>query len=97
MWTRRPGATACLTERSDRRYWTGCPAGYFAAPPAAAAFQWKRIGLMAGDLGDFALARTAFARSFRLHPHVNTIWHLLRAVPRTAHRDASADAQTPPV
>ena len=72
-------------------------AGYFAAHPAAAAFQWKRIGLMAGDLGDFALARAAFARSFRLHPQVNTLWHLLRAVPRTAHRDASADAQTPSV
>jgi glycosyltransferase involved in cell wall biosynthesis len=56
-------------------------AGYFATHAPAAAFQWKRIGLMAYDQGERTLARSSFARSFRLQPRLNTLWHLARALP----------------
>jgi glycosyltransferase involved in cell wall biosynthesis len=55
-------------------------AGWFAAHPRAAAFRWKRVGLMALQHGDRRLARAALARSLRLHPTPRTAWHLARAV-----------------
>jgi glycosyltransferase involved in cell wall biosynthesis len=58
---------------------------YFAEHPAAAAFRWKRIGLMASQLGRAQEARQAFWRSLRLHPEPRTAWHLARQLvdPRT--------------
>jgi hypothetical protein len=60
-------------------------AAYFAGHPAAAAFRWKRIGLMASQLGRAQEARQAFWRSLRLHPEPRTAWHLARRLvdPRT--------------
>jgi glycosyltransferase involved in cell wall biosynthesis len=55
-------------------------ASYFRAHPRGTAHRWKRIGLAANDLGDYALARTAFARSLRLHPSIPMGWHLVRSV-----------------
>jgi hypothetical protein len=55
-------------------------APYFAAHPRAAAFRWKRIGLMAGQLGDRRLARQALRRSLRLQPEAATLWHLVRTL-----------------
>jgi glycosyltransferase involved in cell wall biosynthesis len=55
-------------------------APYFAAHPRAAAFRWKRIGLMAGQLGDRRLARQALQRSLRLQPEAATLWHLVRTL-----------------
>jgi glycosyltransferase involved in cell wall biosynthesis len=51
-------------------------AAYFTEHPAAAAFRWKRIGLMATQLGRRSEARQAFWRSLRLHPEPRTAWHL---------------------
>jgi glycosyltransferase involved in cell wall biosynthesis len=53
-------------------------AAWFADHPAAAAFRWKRIALMAAQLGREADARSALWRSFRLRPQARTAWHLLR-------------------
>jgi GT2 family glycosyltransferase len=53
-------------------------AAYFAEHPAAAAFRWKRIGLLASQLGRAREARQAFRRSLRLHPQPRTAWHLMR-------------------
>ena len=53
---------------------------YFDTHPRAAAFAWKRIGLMALDAGDAKLARRAFLRSFRLRREPRTLWHLARAM-----------------
>ena len=53
---------------------------YFASRPRAAAYQWKKIGLLARDLGDDATAREAFARSLRLGPSVKSLWHLGRSL-----------------
>jgi glycosyltransferase involved in cell wall biosynthesis len=53
-------------------------AEYFAGHPAAAALRWKRIGLLAAQLGHTSDARRAFWRSFRLHPEARTLWHLAR-------------------
>ncbi|MGQ0668369.1 MAG: hypothetical protein ACT4PO_01620, partial [Actinomycetota bacterium] len=51
----------------------------FAGHPRAAAFRWKRIGLMAHRLGDHAMARSAFRRSLRLRLEAKTVWHLTGA------------------
>ncbi|MGQ0670209.1 MAG: glycosyltransferase family 2 protein [Actinomycetota bacterium] len=53
---------------------------YFARHRRAAAFRWKRIGLMARSLGDHALARRAFRRALALRPELATAWHLLRSL-----------------
>lgn len=63
------GSLALLDDHAD----------WFAAHPRAAAFRWKRVGLMAFQQGDVRLARRALARSLRLHPVPRTAWHLLRA------------------
>jgi hypothetical protein len=58
---------------------------YFGRHARAAAYQWKRAGGLAQSIGDQALARVAFLRSLRLHPHGGTLWHLLTALrPSTA-------------
>lgn len=57
---------------------------YFNDHPAAAAFRWKRIGLLYSSLGDRRNAALAFARSFRMRPEVRTVWHLFRSVARPA-------------
>jgi glycosyltransferase involved in cell wall biosynthesis len=53
---------------------------YFRKYPRAAAFRWKRIGLIALKAGDLRLARRAFARSFRRAPSTRTVWHLARSI-----------------
>jgi len=55
-------------------------AGYYRAHPRAAAFAWKRIGLLAQKAGDHRLARKAFARSFRIRPEPRTAAHLARSL-----------------
>jgi glycosyltransferase involved in cell wall biosynthesis len=55
-------------------------AGYFDRHPRAAAFRWKRIGLLSAELGDHGLARRAFLRSLRLRPEARTAWHLARSL-----------------
>jgi glycosyltransferase involved in cell wall biosynthesis len=52
---------------------------YFQMHPDAAGFRWKRIGLKAQTLGDYALARRAFIRSSRLRPELKTLWHVGRS------------------
>lgn len=54
-------------------------ADYFAAHPRAAAFRWKRIGLMSASIGEAAAARDAFRRSLRLRPELRTAVHLFRS------------------
>jgi glycosyltransferase involved in cell wall biosynthesis len=65
---------------------------YFTAHPAAAAFRWKRIGLMSRSLGMYGTARRAFLRSLRLHPEPQTAWHLVRSLRRSTR--ASQDGET---
>jgi glycosyltransferase involved in cell wall biosynthesis len=55
-------------------------AGYFEGHPRAAAFRWKRVGLLGIEIGDYALARRAFLRSIRWRATPSTAWHLLRCV-----------------
>jgi hypothetical protein len=55
-------------------------AEYYSAHPRAAAFRWKRIGLLAETLGDSSLARRALLRSARLRPTPRTLWHLVRQI-----------------
>ncbi len=52
---------------------------YFARHRAAAAFRWKRIGLLARRVGDPRLARAAFVQSFRLRPRPRALLHVLRS------------------
>lgn len=59
---------------------------YFKARPSAAAFRWKRIGLMAQRLGDHELARHAFVCSLRLRPQIKTLWHVSRSFRRSRIR-----------
>jgi glycosyltransferase involved in cell wall biosynthesis len=66
---------------------------YFASRPRAAAYQWKRIGLLAHDLGDAATARAAFARSLRLRPTARGVWHLARSVRGVPPDSAVADTE----
>lgn len=54
--------------------------GYFDQHPRAAAFRWKRIGLLSAELGDHGLARRAYLRSLRLRPEARTAWHLARSL-----------------
>lgn len=53
-------------------------ADYFRAHPRAAAFQWRRVGLLAERADERAIARRAFGRSLLLHPDAAAIWHLAR-------------------
>jgi hypothetical protein len=53
---------------------------YFASHPKAAAFRWKRVGLLAEKSGDLATSRKAFARSARYRPYPRTLWHLARSM-----------------
>ena len=55
-------------------------ADYFAAHPRAAARQWKRAGVLAEKVSDFPEARKAFARSLRISPQRETLWHLARTL-----------------
>lgn len=52
---------------------------YFLRHHRAAAFRWKRIGLMYMDLDQPRQAATAFFRSFIRMPRPRTAYHLLRA------------------
>jgi len=68
--TARPASNvAYLTQRAE----------YFAAHPRAAAFRWKRCGLLALEAGQRSLAREAFWRSLRAAPSARTAWHLVRS------------------
>jgi glycosyltransferase involved in cell wall biosynthesis len=55
-------------------------ADYFDRHPQAAAFRWKRIGLLSARLGDHRMARRAFLRSLCLRPDAEMAWHLARSV-----------------
>jgi glycosyltransferase involved in cell wall biosynthesis len=70
-------------------------AEYFASHPAAAAFRWKRIGLLAVQLGRTGEARRAFRRALRLHPEAPTLWHLVRQLAVRADGDRAAPSASP--
>lgn len=53
---------------------------YFEASPAAAAFRWKRIGLMEAKVGRRSSAIRAFARSMSKHPDPKLVGHAARAL-----------------
>jgi hypothetical protein len=53
---------------------------YFATHRKAAAFRWRRVGLLARSLGDLKEARSAFARSISTYPSPATGWHLIRSL-----------------
>ena len=53
---------------------------YFVARPRAAAFRYKRIGIMANSLGDHRLARAALLKSLRLRADAASVKHLLTAM-----------------
>lgn len=53
-------------------------AHFFERHPKAAAFRWKRIGMMCADVGDRRAALDAYARSMRLHRDPKTIFHVAR-------------------
>ena len=55
-------------------------AAYFRAHPQAAAFQWRRIGLLAEEAGDRGTARRAFARALTIRPERAAAWHLARTL-----------------
>lgn len=58
--------------------------GYFAANHAAAAYQWRRVGGLAGALGAAEVQRAAFRRSLRLRPGIRGLAHLAGSyLPRT--------------
>jgi glycosyltransferase involved in cell wall biosynthesis len=58
--------------------------GYYRDHPRAAAFAWKRVGLLALAEGRPALARRALLRSLRLRPELRSAWHLARSIPGRA-------------
>jgi glycosyltransferase involved in cell wall biosynthesis len=53
---------------------------YLEAHPAALAYRWKRVGLLALSVGDRRRARTAFVQSLRARFELATGWHLARSV-----------------
>jgi glycosyltransferase involved in cell wall biosynthesis len=55
-------------------------APYFEERPDAASFQYHRLGLQYKAVGEFATARRAFLRSFRLRPSLRPVLHFLRTV-----------------
>ncbi|MDX1621626.1 MAG: glycosyltransferase family 2 protein [Nitriliruptorales bacterium] len=55
-------------------------AEFFRTRPRSAAFQWKRIGLMALQERRPDVARSAFRRSLALHREAAVLWHLLRSL-----------------
>jgi glycosyltransferase involved in cell wall biosynthesis len=68
-------------------------ADYFRAHRAAAAFQWRRVGLLALESGDRAVARRAFARALATRPEKAAAWHLARTmVPQRGSRTAGGAA-----
>lgn len=69
-------------------------ADYFASHPRAAAFRWKRIGLMNQRLGNYSAARTSFRRSLRIRPDVATLVHLARSMRPTSR--IADNAERPP-
>jgi glycosyltransferase involved in cell wall biosynthesis len=52
---------------------------YLADHRRAAAFRWKRVGLLARRVGNLRQARSAFVRSLLLKPEAATAWHLMKA------------------
>ena len=67
---------------------------YFRTHPRAAAFRWRRIGLMAGLVGDFALARRALLRSLHHAASARALLHLGRAVRPTRTAVSTVDRRT---
>ncbi len=55
-------------------------AAYFRSAPEAAAFRWRRVGLLAERLGEHQIARGAFVTSLRCRPAVATSWHAARSM-----------------
>ena len=57
---------------------------YFRVRPRAASFRWKRIGIMAGSLGDRRLARAALLKSLRLRADTRGFKHLMTSLGRSS-------------
>jgi glycosyltransferase involved in cell wall biosynthesis len=56
---------------------------YFKARPRAAAFRWKRIGIMASSLGDKRLARTALVKALGIRRDARGLKHLMASLGRS--------------
>lgn len=57
---------------------------YFKVRPRAAAFRWKRLGIMASSLGDKRMARLALLKSLRLRRDVRALKHLMTSLGRSS-------------
>jgi glycosyltransferase involved in cell wall biosynthesis len=55
-------------------------ADYFGTHRRAAALRWRRVGGIALQQGDTALARRALSRALVLDPRPDTVWPLVRSV-----------------
>lgn len=71
--------TSLSNRIDDNERLLGLHSEWFAAHPDAAAFRWRRTGLLALSAGDRARARRAFVRSLRIRPSARSAWHLARA------------------
>lgn len=69
-------------------------AAYFRRHRRARAFRWQRIGLMAIQLDDLALARRALVRAFLTRPHPKILWHCLHACRPGGTREPALVART---
>jgi glycosyltransferase involved in cell wall biosynthesis len=58
---------------------------YFKVRPRAAAFRWKRIGIMASSLGDKRMARMALLKSLRLRRDARALKHLMTSLGRSSN------------
>lgn len=71
-------ATSTSRRIYDSQRLLGLHADYFSTHPKAAAFRWKRIGLLAKQTGNTRLARRAFVRALKTRPSVADAAHLIR-------------------
>jgi len=82
LYRRHNGArdrTSLSNRIDDNERLLALHAEWFAAHPGAAAFRWRRTGLLALSAGDRRRARHAFARSLRIRPSARSAWHLARS------------------
>src|SRR5207302_10271846 len=72
--------TGLASRISSREELMSIHSDYFASHRRARASAYKRIGLMAAQLGDHARARRAYMRSLRAKPDLRTAPHPLRSL-----------------
>jgi hypothetical protein len=69
-------------------------ADFFATRPHLAASRWRRAGAGAYRLGDYRLARTAFARVWQLRPEASTLSLLVRSLRPSRPTDHEEDLRS---